>query len=500
MMYLYLLAIVLTSCCITYKFLCWNFDYWQCRNVRGPKPRALFGSYPNLLLRRQHFGDDMKDIYVRFQSTDKFVGTYLMRTPTLMIIDPHIVHNIFVTSFNHFNDNDVGKLIDCRKDPLIANNPFILVGEKWRLQRSLISPALTSFRLRQCYHAMPKICDQMNDFIVNKGLLNINGKDLALRFTAESLSDCVLGMESKSFTQTPLPISENVNKFASDNIAFSIFTLISGLLPILLKYYKAKFFPSDCENFFMDLMSNAYNMRYAKATEKNDILDHLIKIKELYKLTDMEIYSHTMTFLIDGLDTTATVISHCLLMLAKEPLTQRALYEEICLNYDDQHGITFDKLNEMPYLDACIHETLRIYPPGLWSTKCCTKTYQMSNKDGKILTLNEGEPVIIPIYAFHHDAQYYPEPEIFKPERFLPENGGVKHFRDCGVFLGFGDGPRTCIGKRFALLQSKSAVAYLVRTFQVKLNKRTKPDFRLDPKSFLALHNGGVWLDFQRRS
>lgn len=93
-----------------------------------------------------------------------------------------------------------------------------------------------------------------------------------------------------------------------------------------------------------------------------------------------------------------------------------------------------------------IEESLRIYPPGFWSTKCCTLQHEVKNKNGEIFAIEEGETVLIPIYALHHDPQFYPQPEQFKPERFLQQPGGVKYFKDRGVFLGFGDGPRTCLG------------------------------------------------------
>ncbi|XP_065365373.1 probable cytochrome P450 28c1 [Calliphora vicina] len=494
---IFLITIVL----LIYYFLTWNFDYWLKKKVKGPKPKPLLGNFPNLLLRKQHFGDDLNDIYKCYKTTENFVGVYLMRTPQLLILDPQIVHEIFVTAFNNFEDNDVGKLIDRDKDPLIAKNPFLLMGEEWRLQRSLISPGLTSSRIKQSYQNMQNVCQQLMAFVKGQGCQGINGKDvgLALRFTSESLSDCVLGIKAHSFSDSPLPIAENVKKFAEHNTAFIVYTIIVGLLPNILNFYKSKFFPQDCENFFMDLMTRAYKLRYMDNTKHHDILSHLIKIKDIYKLKETDMYSHTMTFLIDGLDTTATVISHCLLMLAREPGAQQILYGEVLAACNGDGLISFEKLNEMPYLDACVHESLRIYPPGLWSTKCCTQQYEVKNKDGQVLTIEKGETIMIPIYALHHDPQYYPEPDKFKPERFLPENGGVKHFKDHGVFLGFGDGPRTCLGMRFALVQCKSAISSLIKSFRIKLNTKTHHNYRLDAKSFLALHAGGVWLDFENR-
>lgn len=61
--------------------------------------------------------------------------------------------------------------------------------------------------------------------------------------------------------------------------------------------------------------------------------------------------------------------------------------------------------------------------------------------------MEKGEAAFICYYSIHHDERYYDDPEDFKPERFLPENGGVKKYREQGKFMGFGDGPRICMGK-----------------------------------------------------
>lgn len=53
----------------------------------------------------------------------------------------------------------------------------------------------------------------------------------------------------------------------------------------------------------------------------------------------------------------------------------------------------------------------------------------------------------MPIYSIHRDSKYYENPNEFRPERFVIQNGGVKKFKDMGVFLAFGDGPRQCLGK-----------------------------------------------------
>ena len=65
--------------------------------------------------------------------------------------------------------------------------------------------------------------------------------------------------------------------------------------------------------------------------------------------------------------------------------------------------------------------------------------------------MSHGSSVMIPIYAMHHMDEYFPDPEKFDPERFMPENREklVPH-----TFLPFSQDPRDCLGKRFAQLQS----------------------------------------------
>lgn len=165
---------------------------------------------------------------------------------------------------------------------------------------------------------MVKMWVSLNYSTLNTINYHISFPQLSLRFTSESLSDSILGLKAHSFSSNPLPIAENVRKFAEHNTAFIIYTIMVGLWPNILNFYKSKFFPQDSENFFMNLMNKAFQLRYEHNMERNDILSHLMKIREVHKLKESDMYSHTMTFLIDGLDTTATVISHCLLMVSSE--------------------------------------------------------------------------------------------------------------------------------------------------------------------------------------
>lgn len=81
-------------------------------------------------------------------------------------------------------------------------------------------------------------------------------------------------------------------------------------------------------------------------------------------------------------------------------------------------------------------------------SKICTSPYELTNSKGDPVHLYPGNILHVPIYSIHMDERFYDEPGKFKPERFSEENGGVKKYKDMGMYFPFGDGPRICLGKQ----------------------------------------------------
>src|SRR5699024_5852871 len=92
--------------------------------------------------------------------------------------------------------------------------------------------------------------------------------------------------------------------------------------------------------------------------------------------------------------------------------------------------------------------------------------------------------VEIPVSAVHHCEDYYPEPDRFNPERFMPEN---KHLLVPYTYLPFGLGPRNCVGVRFAYQEIKLCLASIVQRFQFSLTPNTP--------SKLSFKNGNILLN-----
>ena len=98
-------------------------------------------------------------------------------------------------------------------------------------------------------------------------------------------------------------------------------------------------------------------------------------------------------------------------------------------------------MSSLPYLDMVVAETLRMYPILPFLDRRAETDYQFP---GTKLSIKAGTPVLIPMHAMHMDPNYFPNPQVFDPERFSPEN---KRNIKPNTYFPFGDGPRICIGK-----------------------------------------------------
>nr|AGM32643.1 cytochrome P450 [Coptotermes formosanus] len=149
----------------------------------------------------------------------------------------------------------------------------------------------------------------------------------------------------------------------------------------------------------------------------------------------------------------------------------------------------------MKYLDMVVNETLRLYPPVAAVDRICVQPYTL--KSDPPMEVHPGEVLFIPIVALHHDPKYYPDPERFDPERFSDDN---KHNINPLTYLPFGIGPRSCIGNRFALMEAKLALAYLLSRFSVKVVAKTPIPIKIVQKGFNMSIDGGFWLGLEKRT
>uniref|UniRef100_A0A1B6ED32 Cytochrome P450 n=1 Tax=Clastoptera arizonana TaxID=38151 RepID=A0A1B6ED32_9HEMI len=206
-------------------------------------------------------------------------------------------------------------------------------------------------------------------------------------------------------------------------------------------------------------------------------------------LDDKHIASNLYMFFIAGFETVSNTLSNILVELAANIKVQERLREEVTR---EDGKLTYDVINNMAYMKKVVSETLRKYPPVINVARECTKVYHIPGSD---VTLEKGTMVTIPVYAIQNDPQYFDNPQEFNPERFSDEN--KQNIRK-GTYLPFGNGPRNCIGMRFALLELHLATASLVSRYKFTLSPKMKYPMEFDKSSIFLKAKGGVWLRMER--
>lgn len=201
--------------------------------------------------------------------------------------------------------------------------------------------------------------------------------------------------------------------------------------------------------------------------------------------------AQAIPFFAAGHETTTVILSFTLHELSLNTTIQDRLRQEI-RSVVNKHGkISYQALEDMKYLKMVISETLRKYPIISFIQRESLNHYTIPETG---LQLERGTGIIIPIRCFHHNPMYFPDPEVYDPERFSDDN---KHQQDSNLILAFGIGPRNCLGKRFAWATMKMAMVHILRNFKVERSPQT-----VEALSIISPHvsrsSSGVNLTFKR--
>ncbi|XP_044729324.1 probable cytochrome P450 4d14, partial [Chrysoperla carnea] len=195
--------------------------------------------------------------------------------------------------------------------------------------------------------------------------------------------------------------------------------------------------------------------------EKMVFMDVLLKSTIDGKpLTNSDIREEVDTFMFEGHDTVSSGLSFTLYLLANHPEVQNQVFEEIreiCGDDLKKHA-TLSDLNKMSYLEAVIKESMRIYPPVPIVGRKLSEDLPLENG-----VLRKNARPSIMIYSIHHNPEYFPDPEAFKPERFLTQAQNKNYFS----YIPFSAGSRNCIGQKFAMYEMKSTITNVIRHYEL---------------------------------
>ncbi|CAL8127942.1 unnamed protein product [Orchesella dallaii] len=192
------------------------------------------------------------------------------------------------------------------------------------------------------------------------------------------------------------------------------------------------------------------------------ILDELVDAGA----NDEDIVHELNTLLFGGHETTAATMHMFFFLMSLHPQHQNQCRKEIDQVFDEPSkfsngNLFYESLTSLKYVERCLLETLRLLPVAVAYMRRLQAKLRIEY-EGKEVDVPPGTSIIIVPWVIHRNEEYYPNPEEFNPDRFLPEENAKRHSHS---FLTFSAGPRNCIGIKFGMNEMKTVAAYVLRNF-----------------------------------
>nr|AZR39441.1 cytochrome P450 [Agasicles hygrophila] len=477
---------------VAYKYMTRNFKYWKNRNVAGPKPSPFFGNFKEISTFKSTIAEGLKNIYDSHDGP--YVGIFVFDKPVLLIKSPDLVNAILVKDSALF----LNKTFDVAKHNNIERNLLFFQNmPDWKQNRTKMTPAFSPVKLKGMF---PLITEVANDFIsyVSSKSETIDIKETSSFFFVEAIARCFFGVKSNTFQDTNCKFMEvyrSLFKFSFRNgfVHGSFF-----FNPEIVRLFKLNFFEEWVSKYLYKIVLEVVNNRERKGTKARDLIDILKEMKETsgkgdtFTQTELEqILANAITFFFAGTETLTSTFSYTCYELAVNPDIQERVREEIMESKAKFGEITYEGTHSMPFTERCLHETIRKYAavPHL-----CRRVVDQEYKlPGTELVLEVGSKIYIPLYAIQMDEKNFPNPKKYNPDRFLDPNLNKNGWI---TYLGFGMGPRQCIGERFALTCMKALLMFILTNFKLERCEKTPDELEFEPRSFVLQAKSGHDLRF----
>ncbi|XP_049643662.1 cytochrome P450 4F3-like [Suncus etruscus] len=393
--------------------------------------------------------------------------------------------------------------------PWLGDGLLLSKGDKWSRHRRLLTPAFHFHILRPYVRVFNQSTDIMHAKwrrLAEGGSAHLDMFEHMSLMTLDSLQKCVFGFDSDC--------QERPSEYIAAILELSAL-VAKRCRHILLFWDPVYHLTADGRRFrracrLVHAFTDAV-IRERRRTLPSEGLDELLRAKAKAKtldfidvlllardengqqLSDEDIRAEANTFMFKGHDTTASGLSWVLFNLAQHPEHQERCREEVeaLLRGRATQEVEWDDLAQLPFLTMCIKESLRLHPPVIVISRCCSQ--DLPFPDGRVLP--KGNTCSASIFGVHHNPTVWLEPQVYDPYRFESEK--VKE-RSPLAFIPFSAGPRNCIGQTFALAEMKVVLALTLLRFRVwpgEQEPRRKPELilRAEGGLWLRLEPLGVW-------
>ncbi|MNU37389.1 Pentalenene oxygenase [compost metagenome] len=381
--------------------------------------------------------------------------------PTLVVSDPAGVRHVLTDKAANYEKGDLQRRV---LGPLLADGLLLTEGDQWRRARRIMAPLFTPAHTTRTVEAMDRVCRRrVEGWGLEYGarVLNIDSEMSGLTFdilSATLFSDDLDG-DAAGFEKA-------LNHFLAVGARISPLDALKApdWIPRLGRVASggdARFFKDR-----VDALVARRRARLAQGDAPDDLLTALLSARDEdgdgSGLSDHEVASNILTFILAGHETTARTLGWTLHLISRDPRVAGILKAEA-----DSWDRSAGALRDLHWHRAVIEEAMRLFPPA-------PAMIRQAVADDVIggYAVKAGQSVLIVPWVIHRHEKLWDEPDAFRPERFLPEH---RKSIDRYAWLPFSGGPRICIGAAFAMQEAVIALAEILKAAEVEAISPVEP-------------------------
>jgi len=336
---------------------------------------------------------------------------------------------------------------------LLGNGLIVSDGDVWRRSRRMIQPAFSRQNVHRLMKVMVECCDRR---AVHWAELAENGENCNI--TSETsdfaLELILISVFSSDYETRILTEGENPFAFLSRDSTRD--------LSVVMKVRHLR-----------ELLRSIINDRRAgKGSAEFDFLSMYLQAtdKEGKPFSDAELLDELMTLIVAGFETSANTLNWVWYLIARHPEVEEKLLAEAAQHLPTVSALSAESLAAMQYTQQVLEEALRLYPPVWLFTR---RSHELDELDD--FDVAPDTDIYLSPFILHRTEHYWPDPERFDPDRFVPTDKPKKD----RPFFPFSLGPRRCLGEYFSFLEMKVHLGLLLPRFRMQLVDEAEPELEL---------------------
>lgn len=372
--------------------------------------------------------------------------------PYFLVSDPGLIQTLMRTRHHRYRRGEISALLR----PVVGDGLVTADGERWMKQRTRLQPTFQHRRLAGLTGVIARTIEGELDRWAARAGRTVDVAPELVRMT--------LGVVLKALFSTEV----------SEARAAALGNALRGVWSFLYRREWAwvqlpEVLPLPAHRRYREGLRVLHGevdalieARLDSGADRDDLLGMLLATRDAETGEPMDretLHAEVLSVIVGGYETTSSSLAFGLALLADHPEVQEALAAEARAVLGD--GLPdFEAVGRLDLARRAFQEAMRLYPPGWINARLAAEEDELGG-----FRIPRGAVVLVAPCVVHRDPRWWPQPERFDPDRFLPARAeGRPEF----AWFPFGGGPRVCLGRHLAMMEGTMILAQLARRLGVR--------------------------------